>query len=159
MISKFESNLSPGLRELGFAFKIADAGKSHKPYDFVVNIAVNGKSHGIAVEGKTARGGRFHTNRWEKHQRKALQLMADLDPTSAWVAIHYPHVECFRPVLLPWLVYLEIERELNGSIPAVVWERPGLKCYRLVWDKGPVRKKHYWRIPPNHPIRGDNNNG
>lgn len=150
MISKFEANLSPGLRELGFSFKVPDAGPGWKAFDFTLALPWNGILRYIAIEGKTARGNRFNFGeKWEDHQRRALQTLAEQDAWSAWVALHYPHVKGFRAILLPWVEYLRTECQFEKSIPHDVWQ-PG---YAMVWEHGPVRKATYWRIPEDHPLR------
>lgn len=152
-ISKFESQLSPGLRELGWAYKIPDAGRSWKPFDFVVGaIRAEGFPIFLAVEGKTARGGTFLLSRIAEHQRKALNYVGEyLGDCCAWLALHYPHVDGFEPLLLPWCLYKSIESMHEKSIPVDVWE--DFLRWKLEWDLGPIRKSRYWRLPEDHPLK------
>ena len=154
MISKFEGDLSPGLRELGFSFKIADATRSWKPFDFMLGMPIEHPTLGIilrffGIEGKTAKGNGFYfPGLWYEHQRNALNTMMAMSKDAPWVAIHYKDLK--EPAfLLPWYVYLVIEGQYKTSIPRDVWDSK----WNLVWEHEPRRQKNYWRIPPEHPIR------
>jgi hypothetical protein len=93
--SKFEGQLSPGLRKIGFSIKIPDAGKSLKPFDYVVGIPVGLKGYQpilkfVAIEAKAVTyGWTLNRSAWQPHQRKALDIVDALAPGSAWVAVGF----------------------------------------------------------------------
>ena len=151
MISKFEGLLSPGLRELGFAFKIPDAGQARKPFDFFLAMRQpDAPPVAIAIEGKTARATRFKYDRIAEHQVKALSLFAETDARCAWLAIHWPQVKHAYPVMIPWGVYLWAHKKHPLGLTQ---EDVDFPHWKLVWDYGPTRKSKYWRIPEGHLIR------
>lgn len=89
--SKFERRL--GFREAGFSIKIPDAGRSLKPFDYVVGVPVSiggiETLRFVAIEAKTARGWVMPGGSILPHQYKALDLVESLAPYSAWLAIGF----------------------------------------------------------------------
>lgn len=160
--SKFERQLSTGLRKIGFSIKIPDAGRSHKPFDYVLGLhAECGDQRMIrflAIEAKAATGWVVNRATWQDHQRKALDLIESIAPLSAWVAVGFLDIPKMsltqdrKPIgskktqawLIPWRDYKRLERKsVSHKDIADLGDE-----YSLVWDA----KNYAWIIPGWHPV-------
>ena len=124
--SKFERQLD--FKQLGWAYKIPDAGSAYKPFDYVVGIPHTTEAGTIlrlaAIEAKKANGWTLARSAWEEHQRSALSYVESLANWSSWVAIGFLDIPAMKldwnrkriagkldkaAFLVPWRLYLELE--------------------------------------------------
>jgi hypothetical protein len=164
--SKFERQLSPGLRQIGFSIKIPDAGRGLKPFDYVVGIRTIAGGQDflrfVAIEAKSVQYG-WTLNRasWRSHQRTALDIIDSMSPRAAWVAVGFLGIPVMKrdhnnrkiekprraeAYLLPWSDYKFLEGEKS------IWYGDIITCIdsRLEWEK--VGSRYAWTIPPTHSL-------
>lgn len=159
--SKFEAQLSPGLREIAYSVKIPDCNRSLKPFDYVLAMVKNGVLRYVAVEAKKADGWGLGRSKWEPHQRRSLQKLSLLDKNSAWVAIGFldlpkmkrgPNLRKLEKqykkdaYLIRWVDFLDIETETTCKYEDVA----RYSSCRLKWCKR--GKRYHWVIPKTHKI-------
>lgn len=163
--SKFERKL--GFREFGFAYKIPDAGRSLKPFDYVVGVPIEvggGKKtlRFLAIEAKTARGWTMPRSSMLPHQEKALDLVESLAPYSSWLAIGFLNMPKMKldwnrkrlkkkmkaeAYLLPWIVAKAMLREGSIKYKEIIESYP-----EYIMDYGKVKHSYKWTVGDEHPI-------
>lgn len=109
--SKFERKL--GFRQIGFSIKIPDAGRSLKPFDYVVGVPIErGGSkvlRFVAIEAKAAVGWTLRSDALLDHQRHALDLVESMAQYSSWLAIGFMDIPKMK---LDWQ-----RRRIDGRMP------------------------------------------
>jgi len=153
--SKFEAQLSPGLRELGFEIKIPDCSKSYKPFDYVIGVKSFGVLRFIAIEAKKATGWTLNNSAVLPHQERALDLLESMCPYSSWLAIgfldipkmkrDYDGTKIIKPkkkeaFLIPWRDYLALKGETSISYSDII----SVENSSLEWAK--IGKRYAWRV-------------
>ena len=161
--SKFERQLSPGLRRIGFSIKIPDVGIGHKPFDYIVGIPRTDGSLGfVAIEAKKAVGWTLNKSSWRAHQRNALDIISKMSPMAAWVAIGFLDIPKMKldynrkPIgarrkaeayMIQWQTYKEIEGKVSISYSDIV--NCCSSCTLLLARNN---SRRMWEIPSGHPI-------
>lgn len=163
--SKFERQLN--FRHIGFAYKIPDAGRSLKPFDYVVGmpITIDGITllRFIAIEAKKADGWSLHKSKWQDHQRNALDAVDRLCPNCAWVAIGFLDIPNMKldhnraPIagrrhkeayLIRWRDFKEIEGEISCGYGDIAENFAD-----FILEYGKQGSRYLWLVPANHPLR------
>jgi len=164
--SKFERKL--GFRELGFAYKIPDVGRSLKPFDYVVGVPII-KDNGtkilrfIAIEAKKASGWTLPYSQMLPHQIRALDIVERMSPYSAWLAVGFldmpkmkldwdrnPIEETMRAeaYLLPWIS----AKVMMSSNTSLKYKDVISKYGSYAMEYGPVKSTYKWTVGKEHPI-------
>lgn len=162
--SKFERGLS--FRTISFAIKIPDAGKSRKPFDYVIGVPydANGRRRMefVAIEAKKADGWSLPKGKWQPHQITALDFVENMSMDSAWVAIGYLDLPKMKQdwkrkklvkkikawaYLVPWWYFKEHSVNMGLHFSMIV---DSCEQYKLVREK--VRTQYLWVVPPTHPL-------
>jgi len=163
--SKFEKKLT--FRNLGFAYKIPDCGRSLKPFDYVVGIPIkrNGTNRTlrfVAIEAKKASGWTLPQSAMPDHQIRALDYIERLSRFSSWVAIGFLDA--------PKMVFDWDRNKIVGKVQATAFLIPWIVCKRLMFegsllykdlielyseymmDYGPYKSSYKWTVGKSHPI-------
>jgi hypothetical protein len=156
--SKFERQLN--FRQIGFAIKIPDVGRSLKPFDYVVGVPTNGSLRFIAIEAKKATGWTLNNSEILPHQIKALDAVENLAPYSAWLAIGFLDIPSMKldhnrqkidgrrkkeAFLIPWVDAKRIASDTSMSYGDII----SIGDCAMEWRK--VRKRYYkWYVPKSH---------
>lgn len=163
--SKFEKKLA--FRELGFAIKIPDCGRSLKPFDYVVGIPlkINGGKilRFVAIEAKKANGWSMPMSAFRDHQIRALDIVDSFAPMSSWIAIGFldaPNMklDCNRQkilgamraeaFLIPWVLC----KQLVATHGSVLYKSLIHSYPEYMMDYGKVRSAYKWLVGEKHPI-------
>lgn len=158
--SKFERQLN--FRQIGFAIKIPDVGRSLKPFDYVVGVPVNGSLRFIAIEAKKATGWTLNNSEILPHQIKALNTVESFAPYSAWLAIGFLDIPSMKldhnrqkiterrkkeAFLIPWVDAKRIASDTSIGYGEIL----SVKNCAMEWRK--VRGKYYrWYVPKTHVL-------
>lgn len=158
--SAFERQLN--WRQLGFAYKIPDAGPAIKPFDYFVAIPTGGILRFVAIEAKKADGWTLNRSQWQSHQRYAFDILSGMDEDSAWVAIGFLDIPNMKldhsrkklltsgkkeAYLVRWIDYLSVEGEISVSYDDIA---SGFSGCSLLWGK--YKNSYCWLVPESHPI-------
>lgn len=163
--SKFERKLT--FRNLGFAYKIPDCGRSLKPFDYVVGIPIKrDNAHRmlrfVAIEAKKANGWTLPQSAMLDHQVRALDYIERLSRFSSWVAVGFLDAPKMK---LDWN-----RSKIVNSVSATAFLIPWIICKRLMFegslsykdlielygeymmDYGPYKSSYKWTVGKSHPI-------